>query len=102
MKNKPTAILITLLVFFSCSKQNDEQLELKEGNGTVWRSGGLYFCAEQIRLHNGDTLIVVNESEIHKYESGDQVNLKYRETGNRESGCNIGIDCEIIEIVKTD
>ena len=102
MKNKLTAILITLLVFFSCSKQNDEQLDLKDGTGTVWLSGGLYYCAEQIHLLNGDTLIVVNIDEIYKYKSGDEVFLKYRETGNRKSGCNIGIDCEIIEIVKTD
>lgn len=102
MKNRFTFAILVLLLF-SCSNEKEElTTDIKEGFGTVWLSGGLYFCAEQIRMDEGDTLIVVNAAELYKYTSGDHVKLKYRETGNKESGCNIGVECEILEIKKTD
>ena len=58
----------------------------------------IIFCAEQIRMENGDTLIPVNIIELLRYKSGQIVSLKYSEINPKESGCSIGKDCEIIEI----
>lgn len=95
----PKKILIGLLLVFalSCNKKEDDNT-IKQGNGNVWLSGGLYNCAEQIHLDNGDTLIV-NVEDIISFTSGDRVNVKYKETGINES-CPPGIDCEIIDIKK--
>lgn len=102
MRN-PLFLVIALLVLFSCSKEKEEIPALvKEGKGTVWLSGGLYFCAEQIRMDNGDTLIVADQMEIYAFKSGERILVKYEETEAIESGCNIGIDCEIIEIETID
>lgn len=98
MQNKLFTGFIALL-FLSCSEENvNENWNIKTGKGEIWRSGGLYFCAEQIRIQNGDTLIPVNEEKIIAFQSGQKVRVKYRELDNRETGCNIGKDCEIIEI----
>lgn len=92
--------LILLFIFISCSKEVEEDnFNIKEGNGTVWLSGGLYFCAEQIRMDNGDTLIpVINPPEIFLSAMNGRVHIKYKVIDNRVSGCTIGKDCEIIEI----
>lgn len=104
MNNKISGLILIIFVLFaSCEKDEDkEQNELKEGLGTVWLSGGLYFCAEQIHMNEGDTLIIDDFETIYQFKSGDKVNLKYYETGLHESGCSIGKDCEIIEIEKID
>ncbi|MBT3384005.1 MAG: hypothetical protein HN778_13465 [Prolixibacteraceae bacterium] len=97
MKNKLFWIAV-LLILFSCSKETDEKkFEIKKGTGTVWLSGGLAFCATQIRMDSGDTLIPVNE-QILFYQGGQQVRISFSELEIRESGCSIGKDCEIIEI----
>lgn len=96
MKKK---ILLGLMIVFalSCNKDNDDE-PTKQENGNVWLSGGLYYCAEQIHLDNGDTLIV-NIEDVISFTSGDKVNVKYKEIGINEN-CSPGIDCEIIEIKK--
>lgn len=92
-------LLIVLNISFSCSKKSDEKdFEIKEGTGTVWLSGGLAYCATQIRMEKGDTLIPVNEFAVLSYSADDKVQVKYKELDSRESGCSIGKDCEIIEI----
>jgi hypothetical protein len=92
-------ILLGLAIVFvlSCNKDNDDD-SIKQENGNVWLSGGLYYCAEQIHLDNGDTLIV-NIEDVISFTSGDKVNVKYKEIGINEN-CSPGIDCEIIEIKK--
>lgn len=104
MNNKITGlILIFLVLFVSCEKDDQEQQnELKEGLGTVWLSGGLYYCAEQIRMNEGDTLIINDIETIYQFKSEDKVNLKYYETELHELGCTIGKNCDIIEIEKID
>lgn len=88
-----------MLLLLSCSKETSEDnLDIKEGIGTIWLSGGLAFCAEQIRMENGDTLIPTNTSLTISFDSGQKVNLKYSELNSRDSGCSIGRDCKIIEI----
>ncbi|MDH5604914.1 MAG: hypothetical protein OEY51_13280, partial [Cyclobacteriaceae bacterium] len=62
--------------------------------------GGLAYCAEQIHLDNGDTLIV-SSMKIFSFTSGDRVNVKYREIGTNEF-CPPGMDCKLIEIKKVD
>ena len=104
MKTKLFLLFIALLslpIFLSCEKGKSEtggQTEM----GTVWLSGGLYYCAEQIRLDAGDTLIVVNEEKILSFKSGDRVKVNYVKTDQNVSGCTIGTDCEIIDIEKID
>lgn len=90
---------LTLLLALSCNKDDGDGSVMQE-NGNVWLSGGLFFCAEQIHLDNGDTLIVKIE-DIISFTSGDRVTVKYKITGLNES-CPPGIDCEIIEIKKAD
>ncbi len=96
MKKK---ILIGLVLVFalSCKKDNDDE-SIKQGKGNIWLSGGLAYCAEQIHLDNGDTLII-NLADIISFKSGDRINLKYKELGINES-CPPGIDCEIVDIEK--
>lgn len=95
-------LLIVLNISFSCSKKSDEEeFDIKEGTGTVWLSGGLAFCAVQIRMEKGDTLIPVdreNEMKVLHFNGDDKVQMRYKVFDSKESGCSIGKDCEIIEI----
>jgi hypothetical protein len=94
---KKVALLgFTLMLLFSCNKKNDGDDGMKQGNGKVWLSGGLAYCAEQIHLDNGDTLIVSIE-EIISFKTDDRVEVKYKELGINEF-CPPYIDCEITEI----
>jgi hypothetical protein len=86
---------LTLLLGLSCNK---DDASVKHENGTIWLSGGLAYCAEQIHLDNGESLIV-NVEDIISYKSGDRVNVKYKEIGINKF-CSPSIDCEIIEINK--
>nr|WP_321353499.1 hypothetical protein [uncultured Draconibacterium sp.] len=97
----PKKILIGLVLFFalSCNKENDDD-SIRQQKGNVWLSGGLFYCAEQIHLDNGDTLIV-NLEDIISFKSGDRVNVKYKEIGINES-CPPGIDCEIVDIKRIE
>jgi len=65
---------LTLLFVLSCNKDNDDDFIGYE-NGNVWLSGGLWHCAEQIHLDNGDTLIV-NLEDIISFKSGDKGHLE--------------------------
>ena len=96
---KPVLLGVTLFLAISCNKDDGED-SVKQENGNVWLSGGLAYCAEQIHLDNGDTLIVTLE-EIISFKSGDQVIVKYKEIGINEF-CPPCIDCEIIEIIKVE
>lgn len=84
------------VLFALCCNKDDGKDVIKQGNGYIWLSGGFIYCAEQIHLDNGDTLIVSLE-EIGLLKSGDRVALKYKELGINEF-CSPGIDCEVIEI----
>ena len=88
---------IILLFAFSCNKNGVDDL-VREGKGTLWLSGGYAYCAEQIRLDNGNTLII-SYSDIGQLKSGDRVIVKYKEKGINES-CPPNIDCEVIELRK--
>lgn len=90
---------VTLFLAISCNKDDGED-SVKQENGNVWLSGGLAYCAEQIHLDNGDTLIV-SLDEIISFKSGDQVTVKYKEIGINDF-CPPSIDCEILEIIKID
>ena len=90
---------LILMLALSCNKENNEGV-IKQDNGKVWLSGGLYYCAEQVRLDSGDTLVVSLE-DIIAFRSGDRVNIKYKEIGVNEF-CSPYIDCEIIEIHKVE
>ena len=90
---------LILLFALSCNNKDNEDV-IKQENGEVWLSGGLYYCAQQVRLDNGDTLIVSLEDLI-SFRSGDRVNLKYKEIGVNEN-CSQYIDCVIIEIKKIE
>jgi hypothetical protein len=92
---KKVLLGLTLLVVLSCNKDDGDAL-IKQESGKVWLSGGLAYCAEQIRLDNGVTLIV-NIKDIISFKSGDRVTVKYKEIGINEF-CSPSIDCEIIEI----
>jgi len=91
--------VLTLLIALSCNKEESQE-NFKQENGQLWLSGGLYYCAEQLWLDNGDTLIVSLE-DIISFRSGDRVNVKYKEIGANEF-CTSYIDCEIIEISKIE
>lgn len=39
---------LLLLAVLSC--ENDDEDIIKTENGNIWLSGGLYYCAQQIRL----------------------------------------------------
>jgi hypothetical protein len=92
-------MLLGLILFlsFSCNK-NDNDSSTKQENGSVWLSGGLAHCSEQIHLDNGDTLIV-SIDDVTSFKSGDRVIVKYKELGINQF-CSPGIDCNIIEIKK--
>ncbi len=98
LKNTPLFGFM-LLVALSCKKDYDE-IPVKQENGEVWLSGGLYYCAQQIRLDNGDTLVVSLEDVI-SLRSGDKINIKFREIGKNKN-CPQYIDCEVIEISKSE
>ena len=87
----------TLMFALSCDNEDNEGI-IKQENGEVWISGGLYYCAEQVRLDNGVTLVVSLENII-PFKSGDRVYIKYKEMGVN-AFCSPYIDCEIIEINK--
>lgn len=91
-------IFFGLILLFALSCKNEDVIE--QENGEVWLSGGLYYCAQQVRLDNGDTLIVSLE-DIISFRSGDKVNVKYKEIGVNEN-CSQYIDCVIIEIKKIE
>ena len=80
---KKVLLGLTLLVVLSCSKDNGDAL-IKQESGEVWLSGGLAYCAEQIHLDNGVTLIVNNIEDIIFFKSGDRVTVKYKEIGVNE------------------
>lgn len=94
----PFVILLGIALVFalSCKKDNNDD-SIKQENGSVWLSGGLAYCAEQIHLDNGDNLIVKME-DIISFKTGDRVSVKYKEIGVNKSSCSPGIDCEIIDI----
>ena len=96
---KKILIGLVLLFAFSCNKDNDDD-SIRQEKGNVWLSGGLMYCAEQIHLDNGDTLIV-NIEDVISFTSGDRVSVKYKELGINES-CPQGLDCEIFEIEKIE
>jgi len=85
---------------YSCGEDTKtDETQLYEGTGIVWHSGGLMYCATQIRMENGDTLIPNQfNTEIMKLKTGNRVQLKYQELAIRESGCTIGKDCKLIEV----
>lgn len=90
---------LVLLLALSCDKE-DNQSDIRQESGQVWLSGGLHDCAEQVRLDNGDTLVVPMENII-SFLSGDRVNVRYKEIGINEN-CPHYIDCEIIELKKIE
>lgn len=91
---------IVFIFLFSCGKETEDvELQVLEGTGTVWLSGGLAYCATQFRMENGDTLIPNQfTTELVKLKAGNRIRLKYQELTIRESGCKIGKDCKIIEV----
>ena len=96
--------IIVLIFLFSCGqKTEDEEPLVLEETGTVWLSGGLMYCATQIIMENGDTLIPNQfNTEIMKLKTGTRIRMKYQLLTIRESGCNIGKDCEIFEVKVID
>jgi len=92
---KKFLIGFALIFALSCNKKNDDDF-IKQEKGNIWLSGGLAYCAEQIHLDNGDTLIV-NIKDVISYTSGDRVSVKYKELGVNKF-CPPGIDCKIVEI----
>lgn len=98
LKNTPL-FGFTLLVALSC-KNDYNEIPVKQENGEVWLSGGLYYCAQQIRLDNGETLVVTLEDVI-SFRSGDKINVRFKEIG-RNKNCPEYIDSEVIEILKLD
>jgi hypothetical protein len=95
-----TVWIIVLIFLFSCGKDIEiDEPQILKGTGTVWLSGGLMYCATQVRMENGDTLIPNQfNTEIMKLKTGNRVQLKYQELEIRESGCSIGKDCKILEV----
>jgi len=89
-----------MIFLISCGKETEDvELQVLEGTGTIWLSGGLMYCATQVRMENGDTLIPNQfNTELMKLKTGNRVQLKYKELTIRESGCTIGKDCKIIEV----
>jgi len=92
--------IIVMIFLISCGKETEDvELQVLEGTGTIWLSGGLMYCATQVRMENGDTLIPSQfNTELMKLKTGNRVQLKYKELTIRESGCTIGKDCKIIEV----
>lgn len=96
--------LVTLIFLFACGTETEnDEMQILEGTGTLWLSGGLMNCATQIRMENGDTLIPNQfNSDIMKLKSGNRIQLSYQELTIRESGCTIGKECKIIEVKVID
>ncbi len=90
---------LALIIALSCNKEDDKDNVRKE-KGTVWLSGGLNYCAAQIRLDKRDTLVVTHK-EIISFKSGDRVEVTYKEAGVNEH-CPPFIKCEIIEMKKIE
>ena len=92
--------IIVMIFLISCGKETEDvELQVLEGTGTIWLSGGLMYCATQVSMENGDTLIPNQfNTELMKLKTGNRVQLKYKELTIRESGCTIGKDCKIIEV----
>ena len=90
---------LVIILALSCNKDNEDEPTIQE-SGKIWLSGGLAYCAEQIHLDNGDTLIV-NIEDVISFTSGDKVNVRYIEIGINEN-CSPAIDCEIIKIEKIE
>ncbi|WPR76559.1 hypothetical protein [Algoriphagus sp. NG3] len=86
------------LLLLSCT--NDDEDIVKSKDGEIWRSGGLYYCAEQIHLDNGDTLIV-ELRDVMNFVGGDRVTIKYKEL-DRNKNCSYGINCQVIELKKIE
>ncbi|WP_192349155.1 hypothetical protein [Algoriphagus sp. Y33] len=82
----------------SCN--TDDEDIMKTGNGEIWRSGGLYYCAEQIHLNNDDTLIV-HIRDVDDYAGGDRITIIFKELGRNENCC-YEINCRIIELNKLE
>jgi hypothetical protein len=98
-------MLILLPLLISCSKDTEKENNVvMENTGTVWKSGGLYYCATQFRMDTGDTLVPTQAltPAIVALRSGDRIHLKYSIPDERESGCTIGKDCRVIEISKIE
>ncbi len=92
-------ILLGLAILFAFSCDNDKTDEsIIQETGTIWLSGGLAVCAEQIHLDN-DVTLIVNPEDIISFKSGDRVTVKYKERGINES-CPPGINCEVVDIIK--
>lgn len=91
-------MLAVSLAILSCN--SDDEDIIKTEKGELWLSGGLYHCAEQIHLDNGDTLIV-NLKEVIPYASGDRVTIKYKEL-ERNEHCSYGLNCSVIELMKLE
>ncbi|WP_158857287.1 hypothetical protein [Lunatibacter salilacus] len=91
--------ILFLAALAACSNDN-EDITIQQAEGNVWRSGGLMFCADQLHLDNGDTLVVSLE-DIHSFISGDKISVTYQETGVNES-CPKFTNCKIIEIRKVE
>ncbi|WP_157243349.1 hypothetical protein [Algoriphagus resistens] len=98
MKNNIMLMLAVSLALLSCNSDSEDIIKTEKGK--LWLSGGLYYCAEQIHLDNGDTLIV-NLKEVISYTSGDRVTIKYKELG-RNKNCSYGINCSVIELRKLE
>ena len=64
-------LLAFALVFALSCKKNNDGGPIKQEIRNVWLSGGLAHCAEQIRLDNGQMLIVKMEDVI-SFKSGDK------------------------------
>ncbi|MFT3843948.1 MAG: hypothetical protein QM725_02760 [Lacibacter sp.] len=96
MLSKAKILSLSIFLFaLSCNKNDDGGL-VKEGKGYIWISGGLRYCAEQIHLDNGDTL-VVDMKNIISFKTGDRVIVKYKEVGKNEF-CPAFITSKIIAI----
>lgn len=96
MKN--LLLILVVLLFLSCKKTSDDN-NIKQATGTVWISGGLVYCAEQIHLDNGKKLIVSDKITIYKFRAGDRVVVKYKEIGTSKY-CAPNIDCNVISMEK--
>lgn len=88
-----------ILVVLSCKKVYNE-IPLQQENGEVWLSGGSAYCAQQIRLDNGDTLVVSLE-DVVSLRSGDRINIKFKKIGENKN-CHQYFDCEVIKMMKLE
>jgi hypothetical protein len=102
--NKYIVIVFIAAFIISCRKEKDDEISpaVKEETGTVWLSGGLDFCATQIRLDFGDTLIPVNTEKILALEMDQRIRIKYVQIEKGETRCKVGKDCVIINVLPID